>query len=344
MELKTKLEHLSKKFDTLKNDIKTEEATKNAFVMPFINALGYDIFNPKEVIPEYVADVGLKKGEKVDYAILINDQVSMIFECKHWKENLNDHTSQLHRYFGVSKTKFGVLTNGYEYRFYTDLVSENIMDDTPFFVLNLESLRDSVIGEVSKFHKESFDKERISINATTLKNLNDIKSLFSADINSPSSELVKYFISKTTGRATKKTIDQFTELIPKALNQIINEKVNDRLQIAISKEVPVEEEVVEESKIITTEEEMEGYRIVIAILHRVIDISRVTYRDTQSYFGVLLDDNNRKPICRLHFNAGTKYIGVFDENKNETRYPIEFLNNIYRFDRQIIQTAKQYLK
>lgn len=267
----------------------------------------------------------------------------MIFECKHWKENLNDHTSQLHRYFGVTKTKFGILTNGLEYRFYTDLVRANVMDENPFLVFNLSTIRDSVLNEVNKFHKENFNEDRISLNATTLKNLNEIKKIFNNDVNEPSQELIKYFIGATNGRATQKTIEQFQELIPKALNQVINERVNDRLHSAIAKEQEVvEEEPIEQSKIVTTEEELEGYRIVQAIVRKSISLERVFYRDTQSYFGILLDNNNRKPICRLHFNGRIKYVGVFDKNKSETKHIIDSLEDIYTLDEYITASLKNY--
>ena len=122
MDLKLKLEQLHQRVAGLKDQINTEEATKNAFVMPFIQILGYDIFNPTEVIPEHICDIGTKKGEKVDYVIRKNNEPILIFECKHWKENADAHNSQLHRYYHVSKARFGVLTNGTIYNFYAELL------------------------------------------------------------------------------------------------------------------------------------------------------------------------------------------------------------------------------
>ena len=75
MEFTDQLAALSTRAIKQKDIIKTEEATKNALVMPFIQALGYDVFDPSEVIPEYIADVGSKKGEKVDYAIVADGKV-----------------------------------------------------------------------------------------------------------------------------------------------------------------------------------------------------------------------------------------------------------------------------
>ena len=132
MELHSQLKGLAEKVDQLKDKIDTEESTKHAFTLPFINILGYDTFNPTEVVPEFTADLGLKKGEKVDYAIFQNGNPILIVECKHWKQNLDVHNSQLFRYFHVTKTRFALLTNGIQYRFYTDLEETNKMDEKPF--------------------------------------------------------------------------------------------------------------------------------------------------------------------------------------------------------------------
>jgi hypothetical protein len=137
MELQVQLRQLAEKIQQLKDRIETEESTKPAFVLPFINALGYDTFNPLEVVPEYVADLGIKKGEKVDYAIMQEGEPILIIECKHWKEKLSVHGSQLFRYFHVSKTRFALLTNGIHYQFFTDLDEKNKMDERPFLEFDI---------------------------------------------------------------------------------------------------------------------------------------------------------------------------------------------------------------
>ena len=129
MDFKDTIKQLADRIEKLKDNIQTEEATKNAFIMPFINALGYDVFNPLEVLPEMTCDIGTKKGEKIDYAIMKDDQPILLIECKHWKQDLNLHDNQLLRYFNVSKAKFGLLTNGIIYRFYTDLKESNISEE-----------------------------------------------------------------------------------------------------------------------------------------------------------------------------------------------------------------------
>jgi hypothetical protein len=348
VELTNQLKELASKIKSLKDQIETEEATKTAFVLPFINALGYDIFNPTEVIPEYTADLGLKKGEKVDYAIIKDKQPILIIECKHWREDLTTHNSQLFRYFHVSKSKFALLTNGIEYKFYTDLDASNKMDEKPFLEFSITNLKDAVIAEIQKFHKSTFDIDKIVTNASSLKYVKEIRKVFDQQLANPENDFIRFFTSRVySGRQTEKVLEQFRSLVTKSLHQFISDRVNERLQNALNSEENSREEAsvkeeISESKIVTTEEELEGFRILIAILRKRIPVSRIAYRDTQSYFGVLLDDNNRKPICRLHFNGKKKYLGVFDASKKETKYVLENLEAIYDYDTEILKTVAYY--
>lgn len=346
MELQNQLKQLANKINQLKDKIETEESTKHAFVLPFINALGFDTFNPTEVVPEFTADLGLKKGEKVDYAIFQDNVPILIIECKNWNESLDNHNSQLFRYFHATKSRFALLTNGVHYRFYTDLEQPNKMDEKPFLEFDITKLKDNEIQEISKFHKSSFDIDKIVNNASALKYTKEIKKSILEELNSPSYEFVRLFAGKVySGRLTEKVMKEFSELVHRGFTQTISEKVNDRLNKALDKEAEKQQEetiVVEESKIETTDEELEGFRIVVAILRRKIPIERIAYRDTQSYFGILLDDNNRKPLCRLHFNGNNKYIGLFDENKNESREIINSVDDIYQFEEKLLQTIDFY--
>lgn len=347
MELYTQLKALADKVEQLKDLIETEESTKHAFTLPFISILGYDAFNPTEVIPEFTADQGLKKGEKVDYAIFQNGIPILIVECKHWKQDLNVHNSQLFRYFHVTRTRFALLTNGMIYRFYTDLEETNKMDNRPFLEFDITKLKEHTVKEIEKFHKSKFDVSKIVNNASNLKYTREVKALMDSETQAPSPEFVKLFAGKAYhGRLTAGVMEEFTEIVNKAFNQMISDKVNDRLNSALNKEEEkqkaTETDAEEPSKIETTEEELDGYRIVLAILRRKLLVNRIVYRDTQSYFGILLDDNNRKPICRLHLNRNTKYIGLFDKNKNETREIIESIDDIYRYEEQLLETVGYY--
>jgi hypothetical protein len=299
-------------------------------------------------VPEFTADLGLKKGEKVDYAIFQNDVPILIIECKYWKQDLNVHNSQLFRYFHVTKTRFALLTNGIVYRFYTDLEETNKMDEKPFLEFDITNLKENTAKEIEKFHKSKFDVSKIVDNASNLKYTREIKSLIDQELQSPSQEFVRLFANRAyNGRLTSHVMEEFTDIVNKAFTQIISEKVNDRLNSALNKEEEKqknEEEIIEEpkSKIETTEEELEAYQIVVAILRRILPKERIVFRDTQSYFGILLDDNNRKPICRLHLNSGNKYISIFDENRKETKEPIQSIDDIYNYEKHLLKTAEHY--
>ena len=235
MELKTKLEQLHQRVDNLKEQIQTEEATKNAFIMPFIQILGYDIFNPIEVIPEFVCDIGTKKGEKVDYMIMKDGEPILVIECKHWKENADAHNSQLHRYYHVSKARFGILTNGIVYNFYTDLEKPNIMDEKPFLTINLDDLKDSSIKVLEKFTKTSYDLESILDSAESLKYIKAIRKEFEAEIDNPSDEFIKLLVNRFFDRPlTANRLSIFREYTKRALTSSINESISSRLKSALS--------------------------------------------------------------------------------------------------------------
>lgn len=346
MEFQNKVKELAERVANLKENIQTEEATKNAFIMPFIQILGYDVFNPIEVTPEFTADIGIKKGEKVDYAILQDGNPIILIECKYWKENLDIHSSQLHRYFNTTKARFGLLTNGLKYRFFTDLEKKNVMDNEPFLEFDIEDIKDYAINELMKFHKTSFDIDKIIDSASGLKYSIAIKEILLKEFAEPSEEFVKFFAKQIySGKViTKKVLDQFTEIVQKSVNQVFKDNVNDRLQSALNKEEEqaIEEEPQEKSNIVTTDEEIDAYYIVRSIVRTKVEVNRIVARDTQSYYGILLDDNNRKPICRLHLNGSKKYIGLFDQNKSEERILLNNIDEIYLHTDRLLKTVLMY--
>lgn len=351
MDFKDQIKELSERVIKLKEQIETEEATKNALIMPFIQALGFDIFNPLEVVPEYVADIGIKKGEKVDYAILKDGNPVILIECKCVKEKLDPHNTQLFRYFNCTKAKFALLTNGINYRFYTDLIQANIMDEKPFLDFDITQIKDATIEELKKFHKSYFDVEQIVSTASELKYTNEIKNLLASELKTPNEDFVKFFVSKVyPGRATERVVSQFTDIVKKSFSQLVNEIISDKLKSALDRqnETTEEEEKIEDApeiidkKIITTDEEIEAFFIVKSILRTEINPERISYKDTQNYLGVLLDDNVRKTICRLWLNGRKKYIGLINESRNQTRHEIKSIDDIFNFSKEIINTAKQY--
>jgi len=359
MEFVERLNALSAKVRQQGGAIQTEEGTKTALVMPFINSvLGYDVFDPSEVTPEYICDIGTKKGEKIDYAILKDGQIQILIECKKIGEPLHiNHASQLFRYFHVTSARISILTNGQVYKFFTDLDAPNKMDEKPFLELDLLDVDEHVLPELQKLTKAAFDVDSIISAAGELKYVSQIKREMANQFNQPDDDFVRFFAARVyDGIITQKVREQFGVLTRKAAAQFLGDQVNDRLKSAMSGAIqpaitmaPAEPAAAAEAesdagddRVHTTLEELEGFHIVKAIVRAVVDAKRIVHRDTQSYFGVLLDDNNRKPICRLHFNRSQKYIGLFDQEKNETRHPIASLDDIYTFADQLKGSVAYY--
>lgn len=336
----------------------TEEATKTALVMPFINALGYNVFDPREVVPEFVADIGIKKGEKIDYAIFLNSVPIMFFECKWSGADLNQvHASQLYRYFAaVQQVRFGILTNGVTYRFFTDLDAPNRMDDKPFFEFNMLNFQDRHIEQLKKFTKPAFHLEEILTTASELKYTAAIGKLIALEFDTPSDNFVRFFATQVySGRMTQPVRDQFADITRRAMQRYLNDRINELLTTAMKgptvAEKPPEPEAAEEKdgdqadpkkQISTTVEEMEALFVVKSVLRGTVDVRRVQMRDTKSYCGILLDDNNRQPICRLYFDLKQKYIGIFDDGRNEQRMPIEGVDDIYKYADALVNRTKLY--
>ena len=353
MSFNEKITALSDKIPSLLEHLETEEATKNALIMPFISALGYDVFNPQEVVPEFTADVGTKKGEKVDYAIMQDNEVIILIECKKANSDLSEaNINQLYRYFTVTNARIAILTNGVSYRFFTDLEDSNKMDARPFLELDMLGIRENLLEEVRKLGKENFDLDRMLSTANELKYTSEIKKLMNVQFEAPDEEFIRFFFKAANPGAhfTASAKEQFSKFVQKAFHQFISERVSDRLRSALEKEDDkavdsMEDESNSESPsngVVTTDEELEGFQIVRAILVQKIAAERIVHRDTKSYFGILLDDNNRKPLCRLHFNTAQKYLGIIDIDKHETRIPIGDLADIYKYADKLLETAEIY--
>ena len=355
MDFKDVIKQLSERTAKLKDSLQTEAATKNALIKPFISALGYDVFDPFEVVPEFVCDIGTKKGEKIDYAILKDGAPVMLIECKHWAQDLNLHDNQLLRYFHVSKAKFGVLTNGIIFRFYTDLETPNKMDEKPFLEIDFQNIKNSQIDELRKFHKAYFDIDNILSSASELKYTRELKAVINNEFSNPGSDFVKLFAKQVyDGVITPRLLDQFTSLVKKSITSLINDNIAERLKSALKSEAPdIPAENTEQKQPVTvdekddkieaTAEEMESFYIVRAILRPHISYERITYRIAQSYFSILADDNNRKLICRVYLNSPTnKMISFIGDDKKETRHKMGSIDDIYNYSAQLIETASKY--
>jgi len=347
---------LSSRVASAKDIIQTEEATKHAMVMPFIHLLGYNVFDPLEVTPELIADVGTKKGEKVDYAILQEGKPIMLFECKKCGGDLGiNHCSQLFRYFHVTAARFGVLTNGILYRFFTDLEQPNKMDEKPFFEFNILDFRERDVEELKKFAKSAFNLDNILTTANDLKYTRAIQHRLSEWMVNPSEDLVRLLANDLIGnrRFTPAVKDQFTLIVKRAFEHLLGERINERLKGAMTSEASPTVDLVastpkaeesSEAQVFTSEEEVEGFYIIRAILRSDLSPQRIFMRDAQSYCAILLDDNNRRPICRLRFNNAQKLsLGVFNDKKEEEKFTLDSVDDIYNYAEQLRATAKSYL-
>lgn len=354
MDLIDKLNELSGRIKQQKDSVLTEEAAKTAFVLPFLQSLGYDIFNPSEVIPEFTADHGIRKGEKVDYAIKQDHSITILIECKSVGAQLGaTHAGQLFRYFSVTEARFSILTDGIRYLFFSDLDKPNQMDSRPFFEFNLLQFSDNQVEELKKFNKTAFDLESIISNASNLKYRRGLLQEISSEFENPSKDLVQIFAKRVyDGRLTQTVLEQFTQLTHTALRDFIRDRVNERLKSAIDTDTPKTgsqpepdphpSDLVETNAIETTDEELDAYRIVQAIGAEVTDPSRITIRDNKSYCAILWEDNNRNPICRLHFLKTKLSVSIFESNE-EKRYDIERVLDLYQYKQPIQAAIRQYV-
>jgi len=361
MELIDQLANLASRAQKQISHIQTEEATKTALIMPFINALGYNVFDPTEVVPEFICDIGTKKGEKIDYAIMRDGKPIILFECKHVGGDLNiNHASQLFRYFHVTDARIAILTNGIHYKLFTDLEQANKMDERPFMEFDLFNFQENDVSEIKKLSKADFSIDDMLFAAYNLKYMRAFKKYFEEQFNQPSAEFI-HFISKQIydGTLTPKLKEQFSVLVHRSFHQFLNDKITMRLRSAMLDttsstlvvEIPTpaltettQPQAVTEAvdkEIDTTVEETEGFMIVRAILRKNVAVSRVVMRDVQSYCGILLDDNNRKPICRLHFNSSKKYVTLFDVEGGE-RVDITSLDNLYELASRIRAAVQRH--
>lgn len=337
-----------------------EQATKSALIVPLLQTLGYDTSDPMEVYPEFGADTPDVKGEKVDYAILRDEKPIILIECKSLGENLNkpQNISQLFRYFTVTHARFGMLTNGIIYKFFTDIEKDNIMDSKPFFEFNMLDHQELDIAELRKFSKSVFHPNELRDNASDLKYTNEIKKIIVEQFSEPSPEFVKFFLAYGNpeplyaGVRTQAVVNKFSDIVKRSLNQFLNEWVKDKLQSVIENTSPnslispentsIEITSTTESKNTeaeTTQEELEAFYIVKSILSEIADLSKISYTDTVNYFNILFDNKTTKCICRLWLNSQKKYISFYPNHNSKQE--ISSLNDIFKYSKNIKESFEQ---
>ncbi len=337
MGFKEEIQKLSIQINERRVHIINEEMTKQALIIPFLQVLGYDVFNPLEVRPEFIADFGKKKGEKVDYAIFKDNMPIMFIEAKPVDGNLVNHDAQLSRYFNaVPDVKLGVITNGIEYKFFTDLKTDNVMDETPFLVLNLTSLKDSDVETLARFKKDTYAREHLFKFAEELVYTSALNDNLKTQFKNPSDEFVRFLI-KDLGdiRVTSNVIERFRPIVKKAISNAILDIVSQGLIQQGGATTPAEEatqpaeqapgetkppalvEGDEGPKIVeVSEDEIQVYDTVKGILSKAgKDVKDLNYKATSNYFTIYnqgvtrwlmriqLRAQNKNLMCRLDMKA-----------------------------------------
>lgn len=330
----------------------TEEATKTSVILPFLQTLGFDVFNLDEVIPEFTSDVGTKKGEKVDFAVKIDGKIAMLIEAKPVNTKLGDtQFNQLFRYFTVTEARLAILTNGREAWFFSDTDEPNKMDKRPFFKFDFQNFDKGQVEELARFQKPNFAIDAIVEAASNLKYTRAAATYLRKQLEEPDEDFIRLIGRQIhEGSITKSVSEQLRPAIQAALDEVIRDRIQDKLGVTFSGDKKANSEPEEtqpdasnDDEIVTTEEEIAAHLIIRAIAARHVPVNRVVIRDAKSYCAILMDNNNRKPICRLYFNsATTRYIGIFDAEKNEIRHKVVGPEDLYGFADQIEAIIKSY--
>lgn len=337
--------------------------------MPFLQAMGYDVFDHNEVAQEYTAEWGTKKGEKVDIAILRDAHPVILIECKPLGEPLDiGKCSQLFRYFTTQPARIGILTDGRRYLFFSDLEKQNVMDDKPFMEMDLLSFNERILPELQKLTKESWDLDSALSSAETLKYTRAIKILVTQDVSEPSDALVKHYASQCyNGKIMSRVLEAFRPIVKRAYAEYVSDQITKRLESVrkVEEQIQnVQEEQYQQQEhnlpvepctgkqgVVTHNTEVWALVAIRTLLKDVVHPSRIVMRDQKTYCSILLDDNNRKPICRLfnfqHFDWGMDNIGknasifIFS-GEDEEKFPLQYVDDIYPLADKLIKAVVSY--
>ena len=353
MDFEDRVREISTRVSKRLEMVATEEATKNALIMPFIQGvLGYNVFDPSEVVPEFTADIGGKKGEKVDYAILQDGTPIILIECKAYGVDLEkDPAAQLARYFHTTDARLGIVTDGVRYRFFSDLEKTNVMDDRPFLEIDLLDPDSIEINELRNFAKATFDQDTLLANARDLKFLREIKRILSSDWTDPSEEFVRYLMAQAySGPKTRQRLEQFTRLAKRATQEFLADSIRDKFRTVLQgaqsasdapPTVPDAADEPEEDAIVTTDDEWQAYYAIKAIVRDVLEPQRIGIRDLKSYCAIVLDNRATRTICRLYFHRSQKYVGFFDGEREE-RVAVSDPDDLFQYSERLKNTVRPY--
>ncbi len=359
------LDNIANRANQQRGQLVTEEATKTALVLPFLQALGYDIFNPSEVVPEYTADYGLKANEKVDYALIKDGSPVILIECKRIGDPLDvSRASQLARYFAMSDAKIGILTDGVIYKFFSDLDADNTMDAVPFLEIDVTAVVDRELQKLAHFSKQTFDLEAVRAMASELRYVKGMKEYLAQVYHHPDEDLVRLLARRVFGGVLNQNrMEHFTQLSRIAFREFVNDLTADTFRRASSIVTGESADAPEEAEdepadnaeegargIETTIEEIRGYELVKSVVSEVIDQERVTFRDGKNYCSITIDGKTMSVFARMRFNnPSNKRLSILgpgedpDSRRSESTHKIDDVNDIADYGTELREAVRLVL-
>mgnify|MGYP003366224037 FL=1 len=312
----------------------TEETTKQALILPFLDILGFSPYDPQKVKAEYGADFpGVKANERVDYALFCQGIPVMFIEAKAYKEKIDNHCPQLSRYFNSTpEVTISAITNGVEWRFFTDLKEKNIMDPTPFLKIRMDEVTDADAEQLFRFRHDKFKPEALRTLAEESVYLSAFTKTISSSLREVDQEFVRYVASRSNveRQLNQRFLESITPLVKQAVELSVSAMVVSGLSGKNSTESPHDEvhddneqeksdtqaDVVDPDNpnIVTTYNERQLFDKIVSIIGAENDIQ---YKDTASYFGVLFQGKTNRWIVRYYDK----------KSKSSIQLPIE-LNDI----------------
>lgn len=311
------LRNLSEQVKKRKDYIQGEEATKHSLVLPFLQVLGFDVYDPREVKPEYVADFATKLSgkqlRKVDYALYVRGELSIFLECKAVDVAVEDQEGQLAQYFNSTPSvKLGIITNGIQYRFFTDLRLQHIMDSEPFLDFNILSFTEREAEALKPLTKESYNGSSVQRYAEEIISAEKVTALIGELLTNPSENFVRFILDEldlVAGKKNANVIGRFTPIVKKAMQAALLSMMTKSFQQgltpppaappeppapepslqAVDKTLPAAEPgtgTKEGGGAVTTEEELAIFQIVSRLCGESSLKSAVKYKDTTAYFGI----------------------------------------------------------
>ncbi len=313
-------------FSKLEEKCTNEAQTRQYLIEPIIEILGYSRMD--DMLTEINAGWG-QKNDKADIGLLIKGKnPEIIVECKKYGKTLTDKEAwQLNGYFiNTPSSKFGILTNGIEWRIYSvdEVNKETSLNVNPFLVFDFNNITDSLIENLTKLHKNNIDIKELQDEATDFYFLKGFSTAFALELFEPSDDFIKAIFNRMNG---KRMTDQMKLKIREQIN-------SNSLQKALKK--VIEEESKNGNQIITTAEELKIYHTIKTILihKKEIDADRISYRDQKNSFNILVDDNNKKIICKIHSSRNNYSLEI-----NGIKHEVKGIESVVAMKKQLLDAA-----